>query len=188
MALADQQAIQAGIIGIALMEAAGAVVANAVTARWSKRAVLVACGPGNNGGDGFVAARHLRSAGWAVTVAVLDGKPTLGDAAHHAALWDGPVKPLAANLLDGAGLVVDALFGAGLSRPLHGSCAQFIAALKRSNIPVCAVDLPSGLDGASGAILGDAAPRSEEHTSELQSLMRISYAVFCLKKKKNNTQ
>src|SRR3546814_13956528 len=93
-------------------------------------------------------------------------KPTLGDAAHHAGLWDGPVKPLAANLLDGAGLVVDALFGAGLSRPLHGSCAQFIAALKRSNIPVCAVDLPSGLAGASGALLGDAAPaelpRSEE--------------------------
>ncbi|MFW7341316.1 NAD(P)H-hydrate dehydratase [Pollutimonas sp. H1-120] len=158
MALADQAAIQGGITGTALMEAAGAAVANAVAARWSKRPVLIACGPGNNGGDGFVAARHLRGAGWPVTVAVLDGKePSTGDAAYHAGLWDGPFEPLSVSLLEGAGLVVDALFGAGLSRPLDGSAAEFIAAVKHSDIPVCAIDMPSGLDGASGAILGHAA-------------------------------
>src|SRR3546814_18898914 len=82
MALADQQAIQAGISGIALMEAAGAVVANAVTARWSKRAVLVACGPGNNGGAGFVGARPLRRAGWDFTLGVWDGQPHFGARPH----------------------------------------------------------------------------------------------------------
>jgi hydroxyethylthiazole kinase-like uncharacterized protein yjeF len=159
MAQADQGAILGGTSGIALMEAAGTAVAHAVAARWSKRPVLIACGPGNNGGDGFVAARHLRGAGWPVTVGVLDGGgPSTGDAAHHAALWDGPLEPLSIDSLTGAELLVDALFGAGLSRPLEGSAAQFIAALKDSAIPVCAVDMPSGLDGRSGAVLGNAAP------------------------------
>ncbi|UYO95280.1 NAD(P)H-hydrate dehydratase [Pollutimonas sp. M17] len=159
MTRADQAAIQRGVSGIALMEAAGAAVANAVAAHWSRRPVLIACGPGNNGGDGFVAARHLQGAGWPVTVGLLGGKrPSSGDAAHHASLWDGPVKPLSVDLLDGAGLLIDALFGAGLSRPLEGQAAEFIAALKQRDIPVCAVDVPSGLDGGSGAILGDAAP------------------------------
>src|SRR5690606_1927634 len=110
MAQADQGAILGGTSGIALMEAAGAAVAHAVAARWSKRPVLIACGPGNNGGDGLVAARHLRGAGWPVTVGVLDGGgPSTGDAAHHAALWDGPLEPLSIDSLTGAELLVDAL-------------------------------------------------------------------------------
>ncbi|MGB3289078.1 MAG: NAD(P)H-hydrate dehydratase [Burkholderiaceae bacterium] len=159
MAMADQAAIRHGASGVALMEAAGAAVARAVAAHFSRRPVLIACGPGNNGGDGFVAARHLRKAGWPVTVGLLDGKrPVSGDAAHHAAQWDGRVEPLSIAMLDGAGLVVDALFGAGLSRPLAGNAAEFIAALAQRDIPVCAVDVPSGVDGGSGAILGVAAP------------------------------
>jgi hydroxyethylthiazole kinase-like uncharacterized protein yjeF len=159
MAMADRAAVLGGISGGALMEAAGAAVANAVAARWSRRPVLIACGPGNNGGDGFVVARHLRGAGWPVTVGVLDGAlPASGDAAYHAALWDGPIRPLSIAMLDDAELIVDALFGAGLARPLEGSAAGFIAAMKDSGIPVCAVDLPSGLDGASGTVLGNAAP------------------------------
>lgn len=155
MAAADQAAIQAGVSGMALMEAAGAAVANAVGERWGKRPVLVLCGPGNNGGDGFVAARHLRDAGWPVTVGLLGNKEMLkGDAARHAALWSGSIEPLSIGLLDGKGLVIDALFGAGLSRPLSGSAALLIHALAERRIPVCAVDVPSGLDGASGQVRG----------------------------------
>src|SRR5690606_11737342 len=158
MAAADHAAVQAGISGMALMEAAGAAVANAVGERWGKRPVLVLCGPGSNGGDGFVAARHLRDAGWPVTVGLLGSKETLkGDAAGHAALWPGSIGPLSIGVLDGQGLVNHALFGAGLSRPLSGSVALLVCALAERRIPVCAVDVPSGLDGASGQVRGTAA-------------------------------
>ncbi|MGP1615035.1 MAG: NAD(P)H-hydrate epimerase, partial [Pollutimonas bauzanensis] len=159
MALADSAAVAAGISGMALMEAAGSAVANAVGARWTKRPVLVLCGPGNNGGDGFVAARHLHDAGWPVSVGLL-GSPDLlaGDAARHAALWRGKIQPLSIDLLQEAHLVVDAMFGAGLSRPLAGLPALLAQALIERRIPVCAIDVPSGLDGASGQVQGVAAP------------------------------
>ncbi|AEC19499.1 carbohydrate kinase, YjeF-like protein [Pusillimonas sp. T7-7] len=161
MAQADQAAIQSGISGIALMEAAGAAVADAVNSRWGRRPVTILCGPGNNGGDGFVAARHLRDAGWPVRLGLLGGKALLsGDAAHHAQLWGDEVQPLTPALLDGAGLVIDALFGAGLSRPLSGAAATTVAALIECGLPVCAVDVPSGLDGNTGQVLGLAAPAS----------------------------
>src|SRR5690606_41694947 len=115
MAEADKAAIRGGVAGVALMEAAGAAVAEAVARHWTVRPVLIACGPGNNGGDGFVAARHLRAAGWPVRVGIWGSKDSLApDAAHHAKLWQGPVAPLCTHLLEGAGLVVDALLGAGL--------------------------------------------------------------------------
>ncbi len=159
MAAADKAAIEGGISGIALMEAAGSAVANAVGGKFSKRPVLVVCGPGNNGGDGFVAARHLRNAGWPVTLALLGQVDALdGDAATSAALWKGNIEPLSLELLTGAGLVIDALFGAGLSRPIKDDAALFLQALINSRIPTCAVDVPSGLDGASGDVLGIAAP------------------------------
>jgi NAD(P)H-hydrate epimerase len=159
MAEADRRAIAGGIAGVALMETAGHAVATLIAARWSPRPVTVLCGPGNNGGDGFVAARHLSALGWPVRLGLLGERGALkGDAAHHAALWREPVLPLSAALLQGAALVVDALFGAGLSRPLDGVAFAVVEALAAQPAPVVAVDVPSGLDGATGAVLGKAAP------------------------------
>ena len=159
MALADQATIAAGVSGTILMEAAGREVAQAVCQHWAKRRVVVLCGPGNNGGDGFVAARVLSEAGWPVTVGVFgDLKALSADSMHHAALWQGETKPLCASLIDHADLVIDALFGAGLSRPLVGAAREVIEALIKRDIPVCAVDIPSGVDGATGSIVGVAAP------------------------------
>src|SRR5713226_8258002 len=161
MAEADRAAIAAGISGIELMEKAGRAVAAAVAERWSPRPVAVLCGPGNNGGDGFVAARRLAAAGWPVRLGLLGevGRLT-GDAAHHAMLWRGTLEPLTPPLLDGAGLVIDAIFGAGLSRPVDGASRSMIEALAASRLASVAVDVPSGLDGATGEVRGAAAPAS----------------------------
>jgi NAD(P)H-hydrate epimerase len=159
MDAADCAAAAAGAVGFDLMEAAGGAVAVAVGARWPMRPVTVLCGPGNNGGDGFVAARHLAAAGWPVTLALLGSRDKLtGEAARAAELWRGAVAPFALDSLDGAGIVIDAIFGAGLSRPLDGRALVLVEALKARRIPTCAIDVPSGLDGASGAVLGAAAP------------------------------
>ena len=159
MTAADQIAMRSGISGMALMEAAGAAVAKAVAARWPKQPVVVLCGPGNNGGDGFVAARHLQEAGWQVRVGLLGDPAQLrGDAAKHAACWRGPIVAATPELLHGATLVIDALFGAGLSRPVSGTAAELISWLAENNVVVCAVDIPSGVEGATGEVLGVAAP------------------------------
>jgi hydroxyethylthiazole kinase-like uncharacterized protein yjeF len=159
MSLADRRAAAGGAKAGALMEAAGAAVAVAISARWPMRPVTVLCGPGNNGGDGFVAARHLSAAGWPVTVALMSARDVLkGDAAHAAGLWTGPIAPFTAKCLDGAGLVVDAIFGAGLARPIAGAALELIQALKRRGIPICAIDVPSGVEGSTGKVMGDAAP------------------------------
>jgi hydroxyethylthiazole kinase-like uncharacterized protein yjeF len=159
MSRADRAATAAGVAGVELMENAGRAVADTVMARWSPCRVLVACGPGNNGGDGFVAARHLAAAGWAVRVGLLGVREKLtGDAAHHAALWRDGVVPLGARLLDDADLVIDAIFGAGLSRPIEGDARAVIEAMASRRVPVVAVDVPSGVDGGSGEVKGAAAP------------------------------
>jgi NAD(P)H-hydrate epimerase len=159
MGRADRAAHQGGIPGAALMEAAGGAVAVAIGERWPMRPVTILCGPGNNGGDGFVVARHLQAAGWPVTVALLGPREKLsGDAARAASRWKGDLAPFAAGSLDGAGLIVDAIFGSGLSRPLDGAAALLVAAMKSRQVPICAVDVPSGLDGASGLVRGVAAP------------------------------
>jgi NAD(P)H-hydrate epimerase len=141
------------------MEAAGGAVAVAIGERWPMRPVTVLCGPGNNGGDGFVVARHLQAAGWPVKVALLGAREKLsGDAARAAGLWKGELTPFTPDSLHGAGLIVDAMFGAGLSRPLDGQAAVLVEAIASRHVPICAIDVPSGLDGASGTVRGVAAP------------------------------
>ena len=166
MGEADEAAEAGGIDAFALMEAAGGAVSVQVGARWAMRPVTVLCGPGNNGGDGFIAARHLAAAGWPVKLALLGSREKLkGQAAQPAALWTGEVAPLTPQTLDDSGVVIDALFGAGLARPLDGAALEVVEALKKRRIPTCAIDVPSGLDGTSGLVLGAAAPAALTVTS-----------------------
>lgn len=158
---ADAIAIGRGIAGETLMENAGAAIAREIRSRWSARPVVVLCGPGNNGGDGFVVARLLARAGWDVKLALLGEREALkGDAALNAERWEGAVSPVSPGILDGAGLVVDGLFGAGLSKPIEGQLFQLIEAINSSNISCVAVDVPSGVHGDTGQVLG-AAPRAD---------------------------
>ncbi len=147
------------------MENAGRAVAQAVRARFKPCRTVILCGPGNNGGDGFVVARHLTAAGWPVRLALLGTPGKLrGDAAAQAKLWSGPVEELTPGavpgLLERAGLAIDALFGAGLARPLEGAARAAVKALNAAALPAVAVDVPSGLSGDTGAVLGEAALRA----------------------------
>ncbi|HEX9462045.1 MAG TPA: NAD(P)H-hydrate dehydratase [Alphaproteobacteria bacterium] len=163
MSRADRLAVEAGTPGVALMAAAGAAVADTVRRRFPPGPVSVLCGPGNNGGDGFVAARLLREAGWTVRLALFGARERLkGDAAFHAKSWTGAVEPLTPAALDGASVVVDALFGAGLSRPLDGAARDVVREINARRLPCVAVDVPSGVSGDTGQVVGepDAAPRS----------------------------
>jgi NAD(P)H-hydrate epimerase len=154
----DRRAVAWGASGFDLMEAAGRAVAEAIWSRRSACPVSVLCGPGNNGGDGFAAARHLAALGWPVRLALLGSRSALsGDAARHAGLWKGSVEPFTPEILDGAGVVIDAIFGAGLTRPVDGVAGVMIEALKDRKIPIWAVDIPSGIDGATGEVRGAAA-------------------------------
>lgn len=163
MAAADAYAAAHGTPSLTLMENAGHAVAEEIAARFTPCRVAVLCGPGNNGGDGYVVARLLKARGFDAWVARgADGPDgaTKSDAGEMAARWDGRSVPLDAAALDGAGLIVDALFGAGLSRPLDGAYAAMAAAVNGAGLPVVAIDVPSGLSGDSGQILGDVAVRA----------------------------
>jgi NAD(P)H-hydrate epimerase len=157
MGEADKLAVAAGVPSLTLMENAGRAVAQAASAMLERGdRVQVVCGPGNNGGDGFVAARHLRQSGYVVEVALLGPRDALkGDAATMAKRWEGTVEPLAFAALEGkAALYVDALFGAGLARPLDGAAATAVEAMNAAGVPIVAVDVPSGLDGSTGIASG----------------------------------
>lgn len=155
MARADALAITGGIPGRDLMAAAGAAVADAVMATYPGRPVLVLCGPGNNGGDGFVAAARLRDAGYNVRLALFGERQRLkGDAAFYAERWQGPIESAGPGLPLGDAVLVDALLGAGLDRDVAGPLRELIAAMNLSGLPIVAVDVPSGIDGASGLVRG----------------------------------
>ena len=158
MARADALAIAGGTPGIDLMEAAGRAVADRICVRWASRPTTVLCGPGNNGGDGFVIARLLEGRGWPVRVALLGNRDRLkGDAAVNAARWTGSVEPMSAKAVGDAELVVDAIFGAGLVREVDGEAR---AAIEAIGDRLCvAVDMPSGVDGNTGEVRG-AAPKA----------------------------
>jgi hydroxyethylthiazole kinase-like uncharacterized protein yjeF len=151
MARADALAIAGGIPGPWLMQAAGRAVARAALRRFRPGRTLVLAGPGNNGGDGYVAARLLEQAGWPVAVAALAPPRPGSDAALAAAAWRGPMAPFTPAEAGRATLVIDAVFGAGLARDLDGIAAETLAAVRA---PLLAVDVPSGLDGATGQIHG----------------------------------
>src|ERR1700694_5716125 len=151
MGEADRLAIAAGVASQTLMENAGSAVADAVDANYPVACVAVLCGPGNNGGDGFCAAFHLLERGYDVRLSSLVAPANLkGDAAEMARRWRGPVLPFAPVVLKGATLIIDAIFGAGLSRPLNGPVAEMVQAANASPCPTIAVDVPSGMHGDIG--------------------------------------
>lgn len=166
MTAADEAAIASGIAGSALMERAGRAVADAVSRRGRPgERVLVLCGPGKNGGDGFVAARLLEARGFAVTLALAGERELLtGDAGEAASGWRAPVLAIAQARPEDHDIIVDALFGAGLNRPLEGSIAALVERVNASGRPVVAVDVPSGVSGDSGMVGGPAIRAGETVT------------------------
>ncbi|CAM9889252.1 unnamed protein product [Phaeothamnion confervicola] len=167
MAEADRLTIAGGIPGIDLMERAGRAVADAVQRRHPSGApnVCVVTGPGNNGGDGFVAARLLAARGYPVRLLLLGDLAKLkGDAAEAAKRWTGVTEPASPDRLHGVDVIVDALFGAGLDRAIEGVPRELIEAINTSGAPVIAVDLPSGISGDSGAVMGVAIRATETVT------------------------
>ena len=161
MGEADRYAIRAGVPGLVLMERAGLAVARAAARMARARGRVVAlCGPGGNGGDGVVAARYLQSWGYPAEVYLLGSVSALrGDAAEMAARWRGESKPAESLATGHADLVIDALYGAGLSRDVDGlaaRCVERVNAFAEAGGKVLAVDVPSGLDGESGAVRGAA--------------------------------
>ncbi len=159
MGEADRSAVAAGTPGIALMESAGLAVADEAARRARARGrIVVICGPGNNGGDGFVAARLLARRGFRVELGLLGRREGLGgDAAIAAARFEGLVRAAPDIALGGADCVIDALFGAGLARDIDGEArtvVERINAFARGGGAVLAVDVPSGVDGATGRVRG----------------------------------
>ncbi|EHD14729.1 hypothetical protein CIN_06610 [Commensalibacter intestini A911] len=141
---------------IQLMENAGWAVTQEVVKRYKPCSVLVLCGPGNNGGDGYVVARLLAKKGWPVRVAAI-GRPKVGSDAEQAAhRWAGSIVEHPEDYIEKSGLVIDALFGAGLSRNID----SYISELLRKARRVVAIDTPSGIDGATGKVMGYA-PHAE---------------------------
>ncbi len=160
MTKADTLAIAGGIDCMTLMKNAGYAVAREIEKHWSPRPVLVVCGPGNNGGDGFVIASYLRGAGWHVSVTLMGPVDALsGDAATAAKLWHDEILSIdSEDILQEVELVVDAVFGAGLNRDFTGPALDLLRRASDQDIPIVAVDIPSGVDGATGRVLGDAVP------------------------------
>lgn len=155
MGEADRLSVAAGTPVTELMGNAGIAVTAEIERRWSVRPVTVLCGPGNNGGDGFAAAWLLAEAGWPVRVALLGSRDRLtGAALHYAQRWQWAIEPMTTDVLDEAELVVDALFGAGLSRPLEGAAAEILANAVRRGLTIVAIDVPSGVMGDTGQALG----------------------------------
>jgi ADP-dependent NAD(P)H-hydrate dehydratase / NAD(P)H-hydrate epimerase len=155
IARADQTTIQKGTAGIVLMQRAGTAVADIIRERFTPRTTVVLCGPGNNGGDGFVVAEELRASGWQVQVACFgDCFNITGDAGIAFTRWHGQtIRPEAIDWL-GTQLFIDALFGNGLTKNVEGKYRDLIVALNLKKKMVVAVDIPSGVHGDTGATMG----------------------------------
>ncbi len=157
MSRADAATVALGTPSLTLMENAGRAVALEIVRRYASRPVLVGCGSGNNGGDGFVVARRLAEKGWPTVVALVGAREALkGDAAAMAGAWTGPLVAATPEALTGQHLVVDGLLGAGLARDVSGEIADLVLAINGSGMPVVAIDIPTGIDGATGQARGPA--------------------------------
>jgi hydroxyethylthiazole kinase-like uncharacterized protein yjeF len=165
MERADRLTIAAGTPGFALMMSAGQAVAEAAMDIAQEGPILVVAGRGNNGGDGFVAAAELAARGREVSVILLCERDSLtGDAASAARGWKHPVLPFNAQAIGKPALIIDALFGAGLDRPVKGDPLEMIEAINANGAPVVSVDLPSGINGTTGAVMGAAVRATETVT------------------------
>src|SRR3954452_643492 len=165
MERADRLTIAAGTPGFALMLSAGQAVAEAAMDLVAEGSILVVAGRGNNGGDGFVAAAELAARGREVSVILLCERDSLqGDAALAARGWKYPVLPFNPQAIGRPALIIDALFGAGLNRPVKGDPLEMIEAINSNGAPVLAVDLPSGISGSTGAVMGVAINAAETVT------------------------
>ena len=151
MRAAEEALFKGGTDSFELMQRAGNAVAEFVHAKWPEGRIQILCGPGGNGGDGFIAAAKLAELWRKVDVfCLIDRAELTGDAARAAAAWDGDVRPLQEALEAPHDIVLDALFGGGLSRPLEGVCAQ----LAERGGRVVSIDVPSGIDGLTARPLG----------------------------------
>ncbi len=156
----DRRAIEeAGIPGYTLMQRAGEAALAVARRHWpAARSICVLCGSGNNAGDGYVVARLARAAGLDVRVAAVSDPQNLrGDAARaHAdfVAQGGLSQPFGTEAFEGAELIVDALLGTGVDRPLEGAYADAIRRLNARTAPVLALDIPSGIDGSTGESRG----------------------------------
>jgi hydroxyethylthiazole kinase-like uncharacterized protein yjeF len=165
MEQADRLTIAGGTPGFALMLSAGQAVAQAAMDLVEQGSILVVAGGGNNGGDGFVAAAELAARGRDVSIILMCERESLkGDAALAARGWKGAVLPFNPQAIRTPALIIDALFGAGLNRSVEGEPLAMIEAIRTSGVPVLSVDLPSGVNGTTGAIMGAAVRASETVT------------------------
>ena len=155
MVKADSLTIENGISGETLMENAGVSVADFIKTKFSKRKTLILCGPGNNGGDGFVVARHLKESGWDVDLAsMIDVRSYKKDALLMAKKWNGNTISFDNIQLKNYDLFIDAIFGTGLSKEISGLTASIINKTNKKNTDVVAIDIPSGVNSDNGEILG----------------------------------
>ncbi|HBU06239.1 MAG TPA: NAD(P)H-hydrate epimerase, partial [Nitrospiraceae bacterium] len=151
-----------GISGTVLMERAGLAVAEKIRELYERRKVIVLSGGGNNGGDGIVAARNLHEWGWNVKIILLSKENKLSPDClkqYKTAKKAGVVIAFRDHITGKdlhSALVVDALFGTGLSKNISGKTAELISFINASDAPVISVDIPSGISSDTGQIMGDA--------------------------------
>lgn len=159
MGEADRLTAASGVPTLTLMENAGRKVANEIAKRWPACKTTVLCGPGNNGGDGYVIARHLEARGYAIEVVTVgDHRALKGDAAEMARAWKGPTRAFDPKKMANGDLCVDAVFGAGLNRGLSPELSQLFEDVAVADIPIVAVDVPSGIGGDHARFLDAGQP------------------------------
>jgi ADP-dependent NAD(P)H-hydrate dehydratase / NAD(P)H-hydrate epimerase len=156
MSRAEQLAVEAGTSTLTMMENSGRGVAEEVVRRFPRGSrVTVLCGPGNNGGDGFVSARYLRERGYQVRLALLGRQEDLSrDPKEMARRWDEAIEPMSLQSLEGAQIIVDGIYGTGLRDNITGVPAQMIEEVTARALPVVAIDVPTGIDATGGTVRG----------------------------------